>query len=235
MKAGRIRPIMRAGAAEMLYKFHTYIRTLRSVFSPAVRWGYLTANPFSGVPLPAQRVPMPYCFTVEEIGAILDELHRSKSALSDYVEMLLWTGLRRSELTGLQWSHISMEERLIRLPRTKTNRPRMIPMVRRVQEILTRRRDLPQPFAGVKPNSISQAFRRTLRKLNIAPGASLHDLRGTFETYMMEIAGISESVANKITGHSAKVAKVHYIGMPQKEVMRKMSRLDKLLPKRNSS
>ena len=75
----------------------------------------------------------------------------------DYVLLLLFTGLRRSEGAALRWNEVDFAERLIRLPpsRTKAGRRLDLPMTSFVRELLVARRAIGNAHWVFPANSAS--------------------------------------------------------------------------------
>ena len=59
----------------------------------------------------------------------------------DYLLLILFTGLRRSEAASLRWDDVDLRERMIHLPRTRTKSKRRLdlPMSDYLHDLLTLR------------------------------------------------------------------------------------------------
>lgn len=206
---------------------HTNIRCLKAIFGAAVRWNYLPKNPFSRIPLPLAEEPQPRILSLDESTRILAAAYRVAPHYAPAIEMLLWTGLRRSELLALEWDGIDWKRGVIVLTRTKRKRSRVVPMIGRVTEILRPRKHLQRPFADVGRDGLRFAF-EDAREAAKLPNARLKDLRSSYETYLIELANISDNIANKITGHSRRIADLHYIGLPMTELRTKLEAIERI-------
>ena len=108
----------------------------------------------------------------------------------DYILLMLFTGLRRSEAAALTWDEADLEERVIRLPRARTKDGRRLdlPMSDFVYELLLAQRDLRSNERWVFPaESKSGHVEEPRFALDIvAEKTGLyvrpHDLRRTFIT-----------------------------------------------------
>jgi integrase len=131
--------------------------------------------------------------------------------------LLYELGLREGEVLGLRWEHIRFAERLLIIPRTKTDRSRIIPFnlaVERELETLYAQRSPQTPLtAPVFFNQRGQPLTRrrfhrwfaTLcQRLNIE-GLWAHDLRRTFIT-RNTVAGIDRELIKRLTGHTTDIA-----------------------------
>lgn len=91
-----------------------------ALFSHAVRWEFIHHNPISGpskgtgVRQSSKRLRTPFVLTVDEIAGILSQLHPRERTI---VFLAAATGLRSSELRGLQWRDIDPEGCTINLQR----------------------------------------------------------------------------------------------------------------------
>ena len=94
-----------------------YFRTLSSLFGVAVKWGVIRDNPCKRVTMPHQQT------TVKALQQ--NEVNRLFSLIDSYpdyrvvivVYILLLTGIRISELIGLQWGDINFDNQIISIKR----------------------------------------------------------------------------------------------------------------------
>jgi len=98
------------------------IRNLMSVlFNHAIRWDFTDRNPISGpnkgsgVRQSSKRQSIPDILEVSEMQAIVAELQLRERAL---LFLAMVTGLRRGELTGIQWGDIDFANLLIDVRRS---------------------------------------------------------------------------------------------------------------------
>jgi len=107
----------------------------------------------------------------------------------DYLLLLLFTGLRKTEAATLRWEDIDLTERMIRLPaiRTKSGRKLDLPMSDVVRDMLVARRALGNAGFVFPGRGASGHLSDTVLPLNTIAKAtgitiSAHDLRRTFAT-----------------------------------------------------
>ena len=103
------------------------------------------------------------------------------------IKVLLQTGLRKSEFSGLRWKDIDLRAGVITIPRSKNGETRHVPMTSAIRVFLSR---LPRPLdasALVFPNSVgTRDYRWATRTFLAAIRAAqidnfrFHDLRHTF-------------------------------------------------------
>jgi integrase len=129
----------------------------------------------------------------------------------DYVMLLLYTGMRRTEAAALRWSEVDLALRVVRLPaaRTKAGRPLDLPMSDQVFSILSARKAGGTDSSGyVFPTRSSGHVKKVepvMARLASATGVVVgaHDLRRTWIT-------IAESV--DVSGLALKALVNHAIG-----------------------
>jgi integrase len=170
--------------------------------------------------------------TVEEYQALLKSAPRHLQAV---LVVAFNTGLRRSEILGLKWSHIDHEKGFIRLPAemTKERKPKSVPLNHHVKTVLD---SLPRAlhhdhvfvYAG-KPmiawfgSSLPAACRRAgiVYGMKKQGGFRFHDLRATFDTNL-DRAGVSESLRKRLLGHTLRGMDRHYIRPTDEDLARAM-------------
>ena len=126
----------------------------------------------------------------------------------DYLLLLLFTGLRRTEAATLTWAHVDFGHRVIRIPanRTKAGRKLDLPMSDMVHDLLVARRGLGRDkfvFPSVSKSGHVEEPKFPLRLVAKACGVevSAHDLRRTFVT-IAESADISPLALKALVNHA---------------------------------
>jgi integrase/recombinase XerC len=225
------------------------ISALRVMLDHLVAIGVITENParlikrFSDLP-----EHLPRCFTPEEMKKILQKAGAYIACRGYFPEMIyayLFTGMRRYELIHLKTTDIDFRKKLIRI-RGKGDKDRMIdihPALDKVfQSVFKKNKYLKVERGdyffggGLRPfmdeNSVGRAFRYFLQEQGIHGNNSLHTLRHTFITYLLD-SGVSIRKVQQIAGHSSMKTTFKYTHIvPSNE--RTVSRLDynKYFPKK---
>jgi len=122
------------------------------------------------------------------IDALDNPMHRV------FYELLLFTGLRKTEALTLQWAQV--EEDRIHLPMTKNGRSFDLPILQLHHEILAPLRPLSRKWVFPSPKSATGYITRPER-LKFNP----HMHRRTFATVAME-AGVFEEVVGRLLNHT---------------------------------
>jgi integrase len=169
--------------------------------------------------LKGQRVEIPARDTM--VGANrLAEFHRAVMKLEnaihrDFVLLILFTGMRRSETASLTWDRIDFVEKIIRVPAsaTKSKRPLVLPMSNFVFKLLKAKHALGDAkFVFPEPRSRSGHInaRHVFEPIVKATGidVSAHDLRRDFaqaaraaRIHPYEIKGLLNHAAGKDVTH----------------------------------
>jgi integrase len=127
----------------------------------------------------------------------------------DYLLLLLFTGLRRTEAATLTWDDVDFTSKVIRVPaqRTKAGRKLDLPMTDFVHDLLVARRALGRdkfvfPSTGGKDSHIAEP-KFPLRAVERATGikACAHDLRRTYIT-VAESCDISPIALKALVNHA---------------------------------
>jgi integrase len=149
------------------------------------------------------------CIRTEELPKFYAAVNALPNAVQrDYLFLLLFTGLRRSEAATLTWHDVDFGQRIIRVPamRTKAGRKLDLPMSDFVHGLLVARRALGDARFVFPSNSSSghvEEPKFPLAAIARATGiiVSAHDLRRTFVT-IAESSDISVMALKALVNHA---------------------------------
>lgn len=195
---------------------------LRGLYQYArVEWGLALPCPVDDVSAPAPPRNREIRLTPAEIGRLLDYCCASRTPLLySYVRLLLLTGMRPSEAAALEWEQVRIGERVIRLTRTKTGRPRDVPLARPAVELLRRLRlemwgarlffvdgaAVPK----IPSEHFSSQFLRAVRRAGLAGrGLTLYALRHVAASYLV-MGGVDLATVREILGHTSISTTMRY-------------------------
>lgn len=158
---------------------------LKHVFNVAIRDGKTERNPVAKLKMlrePSGRVRY---LSDEEEKALRGKLASDEGR--DRLQVLLQTGLRKSEFLGLRWKDLDFKAGVLTIPLSKHGETRHVPMTSEVRGILSRRPRPLQASALVFPNSLRNTdlhwaekdFPEAVADAEI-PDFRLHDTRDTF-------------------------------------------------------
>lgn len=193
------------------------------VLNHAIReWGiYLpNGNPIQYVSKPKLPSGRERRLKIGEEERLLKALRHS--LLMGYlVVFALETAMRRGEIASMEWSQVELSSRLLRIPKTKTDTPRTIPLSTRAAATLNR---LPKRLDGrvwgIQPDSISQAFDRACRRANLED-LRFHDLRHEATSRFFEM-GLNVMEVATITGHKDLRMLRRYTHLSERNLLTKL-------------
>lgn len=181
--------------------------------------GALNHNPTRGVKCPKIEKSLPVYLSPQETEEAL--LLAREHGIYGEVAVAIYTGLRCSELRSLEWSHIDYKARTLLVPKSKSRRPRTVPLSKqaiaalREQEALTGGGKYVFPGGdhadaegrrqrwwwedAIKPLQASMAAFKQRDKGQV--GRGWHLLRHTFASRLVQ-AGVSIYKVSEWLGHS---------------------------------
>lgn len=200
---------------------------MRGVFTLGVEWNHATTNPAKSVRRPRVETQEPKPLTVKQCKAFLEAAEDDR--LYAYFVLAISTGLRESEMFGLQWSDIDLKAKTLRvnrrllevdgefdvdIPKTATGR-RMVNLPKVATKALSEHKarmkkagtlDSPWVFHDTRggplrrQNVMRRHFRKILENAGL-PRVRIHDLRHTAATLLLA-AGEHPKVVQERLGHS---------------------------------
>jgi len=200
-----------------------HLSTLRSFFTWACREGLVPVNPARGLPSPRSPRSLPRALSLAETNRLLDaEEDSAQFPERDRAlfEFLYATGLRVSELSGLDLDDVDLAGRLVRVA-GKGGKERILPYGEPAAKALSAylpgrsvRRDAACPDPGSEPlfvnrrggrltaRSIARILKRRLREAGLPEKISPHALRHTFATHLLA-AGADLRSIQELLGHAS--------------------------------
>jgi integrase len=179
------------------------IATMRSMFSKAIEWEYLTKHPMEGIKeLKYQKRP-PTFLTLDQVHQLLDACENP--LLYRFVVIGAFTGMRRSEIESLRWADVDFRRREIRVQEsTKNHEYRILPMATLVEEVLkeaqTPFHDLVMTYPNGRPFlHPGVPLTKALQEAEL-PRIRVHDLRHSFASNLVML-GTPLNVVQKLLGH----------------------------------
>jgi len=146
-------------------------------------------------------------------------------------------GMRMSELCQLTWQDVSFEQRQVYVAKSKSGKPRYIPISKALFVFLEKLHENKKSiadhvFGTLSEGYISHRFSKTLKTLGIKK-ACFHSTRHTFASYLV-MAGVNIYRVSKWLGHaSVTTTEKYYANLApdfQKEEISKLDRLTGLSP-----
>lgn len=128
------------------------------------------------------------------------------NACKDGPDYLRWivllatnTGMRRGEILNLEWKDVSLEKELIRIPKSKSGKPRDIPMNQVAIDVL---KSIPNTEGKIFPiGEFRRSWNTALKRAGIT-NLRFHDLRHEFASQLV-MSGADMKVVQEVLGHSS--------------------------------
>lgn len=179
---------------------HYAMQVLSRVCSWGLERGFLTVNPAESIASSYSTDRSDIIWTDEEIEAVAAEMapHVARA-----FKLAAWTGLPRGDLVALLWSDVG--DLYISRKRNKTGVDTVIPLFDETRALLKQfpktavtvvTTERGKPFA---PRGFAMAVERARKAAGVAEGKTLHDVRGTFATRLMD-AGFEDSEVDEVLG-----------------------------------
>ena len=192
------------------------LSAVRSFFKYLNRAGLLQNNPARLIATPRREKRLPAVLTVDDALRLMEAPHKGDDTeLRDraVLETLYSTGIRASELTGMNREDISRHDRLIRI-RGKGRKERIVPVgnkaLNAIDAYLRQRTTGGEPSAVFTGPSGKRLTARTVQRilenyrkeLGLTSKASPHTLRHSFATHLLE-SGADLRSLQELLGHAS--------------------------------
>jgi integrase len=181
---------------------------LSKILSMAFDNELVDSNPMRRVRLLKENGSRERFITADEEVKLFAKLTGRRDHIRSVVTVALNTGMRRGEILDLQWEHVNFIARTILVARSKTGKPRTIPMNDRVFEELkalkqhagTRDFVFSVSKTGVNIDSIKTGWRNACAAAGLVD-LRFHDTRHTFAT-RLRANGVHEWDIRDLLGHT---------------------------------
>lgn len=211
------------------------LASIRSFLQFCLRKNWLEDNPAKAVITPKQEKPIPSFLSEEEMANFLDLPQSNKLIdLRDraILELLYATGIRVSELTGLDLEDLSFEEKMVRV-RGKGKKERLVPFGRKAEDSLRsylRARNLVPGQAEGKAlftnyiggrltsRSVERIVDKYIRSTAVRRKISPHSLRHSFASHLLG-RGADLRVIQELLGHESLATTQKYTHLDLRQLM----------------
>ena len=140
----------------------------------------------------------------EGVERLRGEGDPTSETIADYLQLLLFTGLRRSEGMNLQWSDVDFVDRTLTINDTKNREPLILPLSDHLHELLSRREGRHESsyvFPGSTGGKIIEPRKQLFKVIEWSEVSfTLHDLRRTFIT-VAESLELSQYAIKHLINH----------------------------------
>lgn len=196
------------------------VATLRTFFQYCMKKGLVASNPAKEVATPKVPKKLPKFLTVDEVFTLIKATSEDGSAGARdkaIVELLYASGLRVSELVGLNVDNIDLKENLVRVL-GKGRKERIVPFGDKAKKALLRYLSLRHELAGegshekgfflncrggrLTVRSVERLIRKYIAKSGLQKTVTPHILRHTFATHLLG-AGADMRGIQELLGHTS--------------------------------
>ena len=223
------------------------LSAVRSFFRFLVKRGIILDNPLEQILTPKQKKTIPVYLPVDDVFRLLDSIKtdtligkRNRAIF----ETLYSSGIRISELEGLNVFDVDFKKRLIRVL-GKGNKERIVPIGQKALTAIMDYRKRLKSETGIEENSdtalflnkrlgrltsrsVARILEKTAKECGLLIPVSPHALRHTFATHMLD-AGADLRVVQELLGHESLSTTQKYTHV---SVDRLMETYDKAHPRR---
>ena len=188
------------------------------------------------IPRPKKEKKLPAVLTMAECYSIFNSIENPKHKL--LLLLGYGAGLRLSEIATLQWSDILIPEFKIHVRQAKGKKDRIVMLPYSIVSFLESYQQLYKGTGWVfegqykgeayGARSIQQVMQQAVQKSGLAKKASVHTLRHSFATHLLE-AGTDIRYIQGLLGHNSIQTTTLYTHLTNKGVQRIQSPLDNMM------
>ena len=199
-----------------------YLAALKTLFKTARIWGYVDMPPTDDLVMKKEQSRVPAALTDEDLERLLQHCPEPTRTI---VAIAADTGMRRSELRRLAWRDVDLAGGTLTLTHTKNGHFRVIPLTRRVRELLgsmdkPRRPDDPVLSQG----DFSRSLARSAKKADVGH-VHPHMLRHTYATRLRD-RGVPLDRIMELMGHRSYQMVLRYAKARPQQLIEAVRTLD---------
>lgn len=200
---------------------------LRYIYNCAIRWEIprVTKNPTRDIPLLEENNNRERFLTREETARLLGAIQKSPNRMLKYIiPMLILTGARKNEVIHARWDDFNLEQKIWRIPMSKSGKPRYVPVSEGVEKLLATVPRFPScDLVFPNPNTLKPyvSFYYAWNTARCSAGLAevrVHDLRHSFASFLVN-AGRSLYEVQKILGHTQIKTTQRYAHLSQESLI----------------
>jgi integrase/recombinase XerC len=193
-----------------------HLSALRSFFKYLMREGVVTANPARSVATPKREKPLPAVMQTADVTILIEQPDLDTPfGIRDraWLELLYASGLRISELVGIDVGDIELGAKLVKV-RGKGSKERIVPFggkaAQAIREYLGVRKSDGEEEAlflnyrgqRITARSVRRLFDKYVRSAALHSGISPHTMRHSFATHLLN-AGADLRGIQELLGHAS--------------------------------
>ena len=195
-----------------------YHGLISCIFQCALEWEYLKTNPCNNMKLPKNEkdINKKYFLTPKELNVFLHYINKEPNyEFKVLVNLIVYTGIRKSEALGLTWDNVQFDENYIYIKQSKvatangelvsdtktTASTRIVQVPSKIMYMLKKLPRNSEFVFNVRPKTLGKWFKKFIDNHNCIPNITLHKLRHTHATLLISKNIDIKSVSARL-GHS---------------------------------
>lgn len=193
-----------------------HLSALRSFFKYLMREGIVETNPARSVATPKREKHLPSVIQPSDVALLIEQPDGDDNlGLRDRacLELLYGSGLRISELVGIDIDDVELRARLVKV-RGKGSKERIVPFGSKAEAAIRAWLAVRQPADGetalfvnyrgdrITARSVRRHFDRYVRNAALKAGVSPHTMRHSFATHLLN-AGADLRAIQELLGHAS--------------------------------
>ncbi len=187
-----------------------FLAHLKTFFRWCLKREILTASPVENIDKPQPEHVRQRTLSDDELIIIWSALEQTPYPYGPIMQLLILTSQRYGEISGLKWSMIDRQEKLLKLPITKNGQPHDVPLSEPALEIIHRLPRIVGPYCfglnGQGPYTRNANAKRRLdilitQNFRELPRWTTHDFRRTAANGMQRL-GTRPHIIERCLNHS---------------------------------
>jgi integrase/recombinase XerD len=212
-------------------RFNQVVAALRFLYTVTLQ----RANVVTMIPYGKKPKTLPAVLSTDEVARLFAAVTPTRDRL--LLQTAYAAGLRVSEVVGLHIGDIDSQRMILHIRCAKGGKDRLVPLsallLQRLRDYWRRYRPQRWLFPGQTPDShvsigqVQRICRQAVRVAGITKKASMHTLRHSFATHLLE-AGTDLATLQKLLGHNQLSTTLRYTHIQEPHLQQVRSPLDTL-------
>lgn len=209
IKRGEVRDLVQGLEGEVLP--NRVLATIKTVFGYAISQDWIETSPADRIEKPNSETARDRVLSMEEVSKIWRATGLLGYPVGPWARLLLLTAQRRSEVAGMRWADIDLDNATWTLSAsdTKAKRAHLVPLAPSAVEIIKAMPEIGDYVFSTSANTPIRGFARAKSQIDqwleskgdgLAEPWRFHDLRRTAATHMVRL-GIPELVVSRVLNH----------------------------------
>lgn len=219
IKRAEVRELIQGLEGEVLP--NRVLATIKTIFGYAISQDWIEASPADRIEKPNAETARDRFLSMDEIARVWNSAGLLGYPVGPWARMLLLTAQRRTEVAGMRWADLDLENATWTLSAgdTKAKRAHLVPLAPLAVEILSAMPEVGDYVFSTTARGPIRGFAKSKRLLDTwleSKGNGLsepwrfHDLRRSAATHMVRL-GIPELVVSRVLNHAVQgVTGKHY-------------------------